>query len=70
MPQPGYYNYAVDYTADGNYFNDSESGFQGGSSAQEAILFVYGIGPVTDEDMLWHMFSPFGNIVVRIAFLE
>ena len=34
--------------------------------AVETIVFVYGIGPITDENTLWQMFSPFGAIVVRV----
>ena len=32
--------------------------------AKETIVFVYGIGPNADENTLWQMFGPYGNIVV------
>ena len=38
--------------------------------AKETIVFVYGIGPETDENQLWQMFSPFGNIAVSTPFSE
>ena len=33
---------------------------------KETIVFVYGIGPETDENQLWQMFSEYGAIVVSM----
>lgn len=41
----------------GNQYNG-----QGGSGEGGHILFVYNIGPDTDERALWQLFSPFGTI--------
>jgi len=36
------------------------------AAPKETIIFVYGIGPETDENQLWQMFSPYGSIVVSL----
>ena len=45
----------------GNQYNGGGVG-QGGAAESGHILFVYNIGPETDERALWQLFSPFGTI--------
>ena len=51
---------------DGFYGGAGDFSYHGSATSNDAepIVFVYGIGPHTDEDELWNMFSGFGNIVV------
>ena len=47
--------------------NQSVSGDNGSNGT---IVFVYGIGPHTNEDQLWDLFKSFGNITVILFLLE
>ena len=66
-------SYPTDYTADAYYGGAGDFRYQGSHPSEqneETIVFVYGIGSRADEDCLWHLFSPFGNILVSFLLIE